>query len=83
MFGLHLLPMLRGSFVTKRCRRGGTSYVTLQKISAGKCYHSKMKLLYGKRPVKRVVMLLGEAAGYLPVFLFHFLFQLINECIIN
>lgn len=34
----------------------------LQKIFAGKCFHSKMKLLYGRKPVKEIAIAQGNAA---------------------
>ncbi|MED6144257.1 hypothetical protein PIB30_014119 [Stylosanthes scabra] len=40
---------------TKIIKKDGRLYIIIQKIFAGKCFHSKMKLLCGKKkPVKEI-----------------------------
>lgn len=56
--GHHPLQML----VTKIIRSGGSLSMILQKIFAGNCCHSKMKLSYGRKLVKRIAITLGKAA---------------------
>lgn len=60
LFGRHHLPIPRVHFARKRISKDGILCAVLQKVSAGICCHSKMKLLCGKRQVKRVVMVPGE-----------------------
>jgi hypothetical protein len=72
--GLHHLPML----VTKRTRKGGTLYEILQKISAGRCCHNKMKLLYGKRLVKEAAIVPGNATSKIFTCIPRFVLMLIE-----
>ena len=48
--------------ITKRIRKGGSLYRILQKVFAGKCCPNKMKLLYGRKLVKRVAIAQGNDA---------------------
>lgn len=59
--GLPRLQMLMGIVVSKYIRNGGSSFTILLKVSAGSCYHNKMKLLCGKRLAKQVVIVPGKA----------------------
>lgn len=58
--GLPRLQMLMGIVVLKYIRNSGSSFMILLKVCAGSCYHNKMKLLYGKRLAKHVVMVPGK-----------------------
>ena len=53
--GLHSLRML----VTKTRKKDGSPYKVLLKIFAGTWFHSKMKLSYGRKQVKRIATVQG------------------------
>jgi hypothetical protein len=48
--------------VTKTVRKDGRSCTILQKTFAGRCYHSKMKLLYGRKLVKENAIVQGNTS---------------------
>ncbi|KHN08818.1 Putative pectin methyltransferase QUA2 [Glycine soja] len=48
--------------LTKTVRKDGSSYKVLLKTFAGICYHSKMKLSYGRKLVKGIAIVQGSTS---------------------
>ena len=58
-----MITTFKELLVPKGTRKWGILFVVFQRIFAGRCYHSKKKLLFGKRQVKGSVIVHGMATN--------------------